>query len=87
MLDWLVSSGEFVDKPTVVISAATDGSYAHASLTETLFMMSAYVVEGASLIVSFVRTKIDSEGHITDCQTTVVLQTVVNALAGTVIVA
>lgn len=84
MLDWIVSSGEFVGKPTCVISAATDGSYAHASLTETLFMLSAHIVEGASLVVSFVRTKIDAEGHITDAQTTVALQTVISALVGAV---
>ena len=80
MLDWLVSSGECVSKPTGVISAATDGSYAHASLTETLLMMSADMVEGASLIVSFVRTKVDKEGFITDTQTTVALQAAVSAL-------
>lgn len=80
MLDWVVASGEFIDKPVGVISAATGGEYAHASLTETLRVMSAHVIEEASLIVSFVRTKVDSEGHVTDPQTALSLQTVVSAL-------
>lgn len=80
MLDWVVSSGEFVDKPVGVISAATGGNYAHASLTETLAVMSAHIVEEASLIVSFVRTKIDGEGRIIDTQTALALQTVMTAL-------
>ena len=79
-LDWVVSSGEFVNKPTGVISAATGGEYAHASLTETLSVMSAQLPEGASLIISFVRTKIDADGRITDAQTAMSVQAVLNTL-------
>lgn len=84
MLDWIVSSGELVDKPVGVISAATGGEYAHASLIETLTVMSAHIVEGASLIVSSVRTKIDGEGRITDPQTARVVQTVLKALTNAI---
>jgi NAD(P)H-dependent FMN reductase len=35
-LDWTVSSGEFSGKPTVLITASTDGRYGHAALLETL---------------------------------------------------
>ncbi|GAB3802092.1 NADPH-dependent FMN reductase [Spirosoma humi] len=69
MLDWLASSGEFVDKPVGIISAGpsdTGGSRAHASLSYTLGILTAQLPEKASLIVPFVKTKIDASGHLTD---------------------
>lgn len=69
MLDWLASSGEFVDKPVGVISAGPSdmgGSRAHASLSYTLSVLMAKLPEEASLIVPFVRQKIDANGHVTD---------------------
>lgn len=84
MLDWVVSSGEFVSKPVGVISAATEGAYAHASLTETLATLSAHLVDGASLIIPAVRTKTNAEGRITDAPTTTALQTALSALVETV---
>lgn len=84
MLDWVVSSGEFVDKPTGVITAATEGDFAHASLLETLRMMSANRVDGASLLVPFVRTKVNSDGHITDLPTARAVQLLLDALVGAI---
>ncbi len=69
MLDWLASSGEFVDKPVGVISAGPSdmgGSRAHASLSYTLSVLMAKLPEEASLIVPFVRQKIDANGQVTD---------------------
>ena len=86
MLDWVVSSGEFVDKPTGIITAATGGEYAHASLTETLTVMSSNIVKEASLLISFVRMKVSSEGQITDSETTVAIQKVVNTLVESIAV-
>lgn len=68
-LDWIVSSGEFMNKPTAVISASPNplgGDKAHASLVLTLSMMSAKVIEGGKLLVPFVRSKVSNEGVITD---------------------
>jgi NAD(P)H-dependent FMN reductase len=48
-LDWLVGSGEFIDKPVAVINASSRASYAWASLVETLRTMSATIVEEASI--------------------------------------
>lgn len=87
MLDWVVSSGEFVDKPVSVISASpsdTGGSRAHASLVHTLRVMTATLVEDASLIVPFVRTKLDASGQLTDEKTADALRSVVGALSKTV---
>lgn len=84
MLDWVVSSGEFVNKPTGVITAATEGDLAHASLLETLRMMSARQVDGASLLIPFVRTKVNSNGHITDPPTSQAVQWLLDALLGAI---
>ena len=48
-LDWVVGSGELADKPVALFNASSRGIYAQASLTETLTVMSAKVVTGASL--------------------------------------
>ena len=69
LLDWTASSGDFVDKPVAAISASPSyagGEKAHASLVSTLKVLSAKVVENASLIVPFVRRKVNANGEITD---------------------
>jgi len=48
-LDWVVGSGEFVDKPVALFNASARGTYARASLTETLTVMAARLVPQASL--------------------------------------
>ncbi|GAB4034730.1 NADPH-dependent FMN reductase [Spirosoma jeollabukense] len=69
MLDWIASSGEFVDKPVGVISASPSdmgGSRAHAALVYTLGVLTAKLPEDALLIIPFVRQRVDAEGRITD---------------------
>jgi len=68
-LDWIVSSGEFVDKPTAVISASpmmTGGDKANASLVQTLKVLTATITDDRILTIPTVRTKIDAAGNITD---------------------
>jgi chromate reductase, NAD(P)H dehydrogenase (quinone) len=48
-LDWVVGSGELVDKPVALFNASLRGTYAQASLTETLTVMSARVMPSATL--------------------------------------
>ena len=53
-LDWIVSSGEFMNKPVAVISASPTpwgGEYAHDSIVLTLTMMDAKIAEDATLTV------------------------------------
>ncbi|MBE1443562.1 NADPH-dependent FMN reductase [Paenibacillus sp. OAS669] len=71
-LDWLVSSGELVNKPTAVISAsplATGGKVAHASLMLTLGMITAHLFEGGQLSIPLVSKKINELGEWTDAET------------------
>jgi len=50
-LDWIVGSGELIDKPVAVISASARSRYAWASLIETLTTMSARVIGEASIAI------------------------------------
>ncbi|HET7698096.1 MAG TPA: NAD(P)H-dependent oxidoreductase [Vicinamibacterales bacterium] len=50
-LDWVVGSGELIDKPVALVNASARATLAHASLKETLTTMSARVVEDASIVV------------------------------------
>jgi chromate reductase len=58
-LDWIVSSGELMEKPILLLNASpAGGTYAQASLAETLTVMSAAVL-AASLTAPFLRKKLD----------------------------
>lgn len=68
-LDWIVSSGEFMNKPTAVISASPSpmgGDKAHASLLLTLRMINAEIIEGGTLIIPHITLKLNGEGMITN---------------------
>jgi NAD(P)H-dependent FMN reductase len=69
MLDWMVSSSSLVDKPVALITASSVGSHAHAALLLTLGALSAKLVDGATLLIPFIRSKIDADGNITDVET------------------
>jgi len=65
-LDWTVGSGEFIDKPVGLITASSQGEKGHAALLLILTAISARIVEDASLLISFVRAKLDKEGNVKD---------------------
>ncbi|WP_428331278.1 NADPH-dependent FMN reductase [Mucilaginibacter sp.] len=79
-LDWTVSSGSLADKPLALITASTNGTNAHAALLLILGALSAQLVEAAALLIPFIRSKIDSNGNITDNETAENLKTVLTAL-------
>ncbi len=79
-LDWTVSSGEFVDKPVALVTASSQGKYAHESLLLTLGAISARVDDEAKLLISFIRSKINGEGQVTDNEVLTSLQKVLDAL-------
>ena len=57
-LDWLVGSGEFVDKPVALLSARR-AAFAYASLTETLSVMSAKIIPDACLTLGLTSNRMD----------------------------
>lgn len=81
MLDWLVSVGELVGKRVALLNASpAGGSYAQASLLETLRTMNWNVVLEASRIEPFVTRRIS--GEVTEEATLSELREVMTKLAG-----
>lgn len=78
-LDWTVSSGDFVNKPVALITAATSGEKAHAAMLLTLTAMSSRIIEDASLLISFVKARLDPQGGIKDPETKHRLENAVDA--------
>lgn len=65
-LDWMVSSGSFIGKLTALITASTGGENAHEALKKVLGAIDANRPEEATLLISFIRSKMDGNGNITD---------------------
>ena len=65
-LDWTVASGDFVAKPVGLVTASSQGEKGHAALLLVLMAISASVVEDATLLIPFVRSKLDKTGNVKD---------------------
>jgi chromate reductase, NAD(P)H dehydrogenase (quinone) len=81
-LDWIVSSGEFVQKPTSVISASPSpdgGEKANASLVQTLRMMMAKIDSTTILCIPAVSAKI-KQGEVIDQTLIAELRSLLGAL-------
>ncbi len=68
-IDWAVSSMEFSKKPVALITASLSGEKAHSSLLATLLIIEARMTADTQLLISFVKTKVNSECEITDNET------------------
>ncbi|WP_261306202.1 NADPH-dependent FMN reductase [Paenibacillus andongensis] len=71
-LDWLVSSGQFMNKPTAVVTASPTpmgGDKAHDSILLTLNMINARIVEEGTMMIPHINLKLNNEGVITDVLT------------------
>ena len=79
-LDWTVSSGELVYKPAALVVAATGGENAYQALLLIFKALSLNINEESKLLVSFVRSKLNQEGKITDLKTVESLKMVLNDL-------
>lgn len=69
LIDWVVGTGEFSQKPTVLITASTDGQFGHQALLETLRVIEAKNIDQLNLLIQYVRTKVNDIAEITDEQT------------------
>lgn len=83
-LDWIVSSGQLDNKPLALVTAATGGDKAHAAMLLTLKALNAKTGEGASLLIPFVRTKLNEKGEVINTEILQSLESVVNALVKSV---
>jgi NAD(P)H-dependent FMN reductase len=79
-LDWIVGSGELIDKPVALINGSMQATHAHASLKETLTVMSARVVSQASITVSLANGKRDANAIIADGALSAALKSAMAAL-------
>ena len=65
-LDWMVSSASFSGKPSALVTASTGGENAHAALLKVLGAIDCLVIDGGTLLIPYIRSKMDSDGNITD---------------------
>ena len=79
-LDWMVSSASFSGKPTALITASTGGENAHAALLKVLGAIDCSMIDGGALLISYIRSKIDAEGNITDENTAAALKNITDRL-------
>ena len=61
-LDWMVGCEAFVNKPVALLNASPRAVHAQASLRETISVMSALIVDAASITVPILGSRLDEEG-------------------------
>ena len=61
-LDWVVGCEAVVYKPVAVLNASPRATHADAALRETLFVMSACIVERASITLPILGSQLDAAG-------------------------
>lgn len=83
-LDWVVGSGELLDKPVALLNTSARATLAHAALTETLVTMSARVIAEASVTLPLEGAKHDAETIARDARLSAALRAALAALAGAV---
>jgi NAD(P)H-dependent FMN reductase len=84
-LDWVVGSGELIAKPVAVVNASTHATRAWRSLVDTLGVMSACVVEEASVTVPVQGRGLDADGIHADPALLALLTSLLQTLAGVAI--
>lgn len=84
-LDWMVSSEAFVYKPVALLNASPRASHALAALRETLTVMSAQIVDAASISVPLLGARLDEDGIVQHAQIACDLQAALRALRGAVL--
>jgi NAD(P)H-dependent FMN reductase len=83
-LDWVVGSGELVDKPIALLNASPRATHAQASLTETITVMSARIIPEASITLPLSGKKLDAAGMIAHPEISELLRKAVTALASSI---
>jgi len=80
-LDWTVATTAFSEKPVSLITAASQGEKAHAAFLNTLTALGTKMTADATLLISFIRSKLNEKNEIKDLTTmNAVKKTVVSFL-------
>lgn len=82
-LEWTVSSADFHNKPTAVITASGLGEKAHESLLLILKTIDAKIGENAALLIPGAQTKI-KDGKISDAETIAQLNLLIESFLHTI---
>src|SRR5262245_12228017 len=80
-LDWLVGSGDLVDKPVAILNASSRATHAWRSLVETLSVMSFRVIREASITVPVNGAALDAEAIAGNPQLAALVQSALQHLA------
>lgn len=67
-LDWMVGNETFIDKPVALLNVSPRATHAYASLRETITVMSARVVEAASITLPLLGANLSEEAMRADPQ-------------------
>lgn len=78
-LDWVVGSGELIDKPVALINASPRATHAWNALVDILTTMSARVIREASLTIPVDGSNTDADGRL-DARTSQSLRAAIEAL-------
>lgn len=78
-LDWVVGSGEFVDKPVALINASPRARHAQESLTEIITVMAARIIPEASLTIPLPTNKMDPDSILAHPELSKLLRTALSA--------
>ena len=80
-LDWVVGSGELVDKPVALINTSARATHAWESLAETLSVMSAQVVLDASITLPLGGRTLSADDIVGDAAFATALRSAITVLA------
>ena len=83
-IDWTVGSGELVNKPVALITAASSGDKAHAAWLQIFSALSADIPAGGALLIPFIRTKFNEKGEVSDVATKEAMLKTLQALIQTI---
>jgi NAD(P)H-dependent FMN reductase len=86
-LDWMVGCEAFVHKPVALLNASPRAVHAQASLTEIVTMMSARIVEAASVTVPILGAHLSEDGIVQHPDISTVLRNALLALRAAVLAA
>ncbi len=83
-IDWTISSSQFPNQPTMLITASTGGHYGHQALMETLKAIEAKNIDNLQMVIPFVKTKINMDNKITDEKTLTDIKILIAAFIETI---
>lgn len=84
-LDWVVSSEAFVFKPVALLNASPRATHAQAALREILTVMSANIVDEASITLPVIGSGLDERGIVAHTDMSNALRRALDALRNAVL--